>query len=80
MRGPLACRHLSEDRWVRGGSKVGENGGPHGYLRGMSALFCLIIKFLLFVILCAVPHREFPKVGRLPPAGGHPLAPSPRLA
>ncbi len=25
-RDPPACRHMSEDRWVKGGSKVGENG------------------------------------------------------
>ena len=26
VRGPPACGHVSEDRWVKGGSKVGENG------------------------------------------------------
>ncbi len=63
MHGPPLGRHASEDRWVGGGSKVGENGVRASVPGGRAAPFFLIILILLFIIYCVFPHvdpREVP--------------------
>ena len=48
--------HVSEDRWVRGGSKVGENGVRAGVPGERAITFPLIVKVLLLFVFLLFPR------------------------
>ena len=57
-RDPPACKHVSEDRWVQDGSKVGENRGPREFSRvTIRPATPVCQNRLILIILCTPPSR-----------------------